>query len=106
MLLTLSDACSRTVARFDKSWSYIGWTLWVGWFLTPYLVAPIGAVFWVVWLSLTILLALWWACDALDQQVAWWQFVLGILMLGIGFLPRGGILAIACWIVYWTKVRE
>lgn len=106
MLLAVSDFCSSIVARFDKSWGAIGWVLWVVWLLAPYLLVPYGVLLWVVWLASFALLLLWWLCDALDQQVSWWQVLLGLLMLGIGFLPRGGILAIACWILYWTKVRE
>ena len=105
-MLALSDFCSGIVDRFGKSWRTIGWALWLAWLLVPYLLAPYGMMLWIVWLTLSVLLLMWWVCDAFDQQVAWWQFLLGLVMLGIGFLPRGGILAIACWVLYWTKVRE
>jgi hypothetical protein len=106
VLLTLSDFCSSIVARFDKSWGYLGWVLWGGWLLAPYFLAPYGATLWVGWLIMSVLLLLWWVCDAFDQQLAWWQMLVGLFMLGIGYLPRGGILAIACWILYWTRVRD
>ena len=105
MRLAFSDLCSNIVARFDKSWGYIGWTLWIAWLVTFFLLASSGAL-WAIWLTLSALLALWWGCDACDQQIAWWQGFAGLIMLGIGFLPRGGILAIACWVLYWFKVRE
>jgi hypothetical protein len=49
---------------------------------------------------------LWWAIDAVDQSVPWWMWLVGIAMLSVGMLAGGVLLVIACWIVYWTKVRE
>ena len=60
----------------------------------------------VVWWVLVLLTALWWNIDVIDQQVPAWQVALGGVMLTIGFFPRGGLLILACWVIYWTRVRE
>ena len=104
MILAISDFCSNIVGGFGKSWTGVGWTIWLAWLLTPYVV-PLNMMM-IVWICSTVLLVFWWICDAMDQQVAWWQALVGIAMLVVSFLPRGGLFAIATWIIYWTKVRE
>ena len=106
MLLNISDFCSSVVEKFDKSWAPIGWTVWIAWLLAPYLFLSNLSLLVPIWIALTALLLLWWFCDAMNEQVAWWQFVIGLIILALSFLPRGGLLAIGCWVLYWTKVRE
>jgi hypothetical protein len=112
MLLAISDRCSQIVERFGPSWPFIGWGLWIGGLCGPFLLLPLALTFstfqafvvlsWVLF----VLLYVWWLLDVVDQQVAAWQVVVGLVMLGIGRLPMGGLLSIACWVTYWTKVRE
>src|ERR1041385_3855416 len=101
----MSDLCSRIVAWNEKGWAVLGWLLFATLVLAPYFIT--GTVFVFVGFGiLGIVLLLWWLIDAIDQQVEWWQFLLAVIMLGIGFLPYGRILTLAAWILYWTKVRE
>jgi hypothetical protein len=102
----MSELCSRIVEKLDTTWPVIGWALFIGWFLGPYFSAGSAASFYSVMLGFGLSLLIWWLIDVIDQQVAGWQILLGIVMLGIGVLPRGGLLSIAAWIIYWTRVRE
>ena len=102
----MSEVCSRIVEKLDSSWPVIGWALFVGWFLGPYFSGGTIGAYFAVMVGFGVPLLVWWLIDVVDQQVAIWQILLGLVMLGIGFLPRGGILSIAAWIIYWTRVRE
>ena len=77
----------------------------LGTILFPFIVrsSDIGAIFWLV---LFVSAIVWWIIDLVDQMVPWWMILTGTAMLGIGLLPRAGILIIACWVIYWAKVRE
>ena len=100
------DACCRIVEKLDSSWPVIGWALFAGWFLGPYFSGGQLSAIYVVMFGFGIPLLVWWLVDVVDQQVAAWQILLGSVMLGIGLLPRAGVLVIAAWIIYWTRVRE
>ena len=105
MLDSLPESCGRIVESAGSSWAAIPWILFAGWFFSPYFVStPQTAI--ALLLHFGILVLIWWIIDAIDQQVPLWQVVAGILMVGIGLLPRGGFLIIAAWIIYWTRVRE
>lgn len=114
MLLAISDLSSRIVERFDRSWGYIGWGLWAAKLVYPYILlylmfnsrlSPTHAWVYIPW-TLYVVWLFWWLIDVIDQQVALWQVAVGVVMLLIGFLPLGGLLPVACWIIYWTRVRE
>lgn len=102
----MMDWCSGVVERLGTSWPAIGWILFVCWFLGPYFSGGGVAAYFAARIGFGILLLIWWLIDIVDQQIAIWQILLGLVMLGIGFLPRGGVLAVAVWIIYWTRVRE
>ncbi|MHB1001552.1 MAG: hypothetical protein ACYC27_20115 [Armatimonadota bacterium] len=53
-----------------------------------------------------LLLLIWWVIDAIDQAIPAWQVVTGIMMIIASMLPRGGVLFIASWVIYWTRIRE
>ena len=95
--------CMDLVASFGSSWNLIGWGLFLGWFFLPFFLPSL-----VLWLALGFLLAVWWVIDAVDQEVAWWQMLVVVLLLGAGFLPipRAGWLTIAAWVVYYLRFRE
>lgn len=99
------DLCSGIVERTGSSWAYLGWALFGVWFLSPWFLIGMTVAGTAVWIGLGLALLLWWAIDIVDQQVALWQIAVGVVMLGVGCLPRGGLLLIACWVVYWTRVR-
>lgn len=96
---------SYVVERLGTAWGPLGWLFFLGWFIGP-LFAPGARGAMPVWWTLGGLTVLWWNLDVNDQQVSGWQIALGLVMLAIGFLPRGGFLVLACWVLYWTKVRE
>jgi hypothetical protein len=97
--------CSSVVERLGATWGGLGWVLFgtylLGWYLAPD--PDAGAMIVVV---AVVLLLLWWTVDVIDQEIAVWQIVLGIIMLVIGGLPYGGLLRIACWVICWTRLRE
>lgn len=95
--------CMEVVSFFGEWWGWIGWGLFLTWLLDPYFVPSI-----VLWLTMSLLLLLWWALDAVDREIAWWQMAVVILLLVGGFLPipRAGWLPIAAWVVYWMRFRE
>ena len=101
----MGEWCSRVVEKWESSWAHVGWALFVGFLLLPFCLNT-SPFFPVILGVLGGLLLLWWLVDVVDQQVPLWMVCVGVIMLGIGFLPRGGLLSIACWIIYWTKVRE
>lgn len=101
----MGDLCSELVGRLDKTWPAMGWVLFVVWFLGPFF-TPNRAAGYALYFASGALLLVWWTIDIVNQQVAIWQILVGLVMLGISFAPRGGVLAIACWIIYWTRVRE
>ena len=105
MLDSMSEANSRIIESLGSAWAIIGWILFAGWFLSPYF-APVAQAATALFLLLGFLGLIWWMIDALDQQVAWWQLAVAAIMVGVGLLPRGGILLVAAWIIYWTRVRE
>ena len=105
MLDSHSEACSRLIESFGGSWPIIGWALFAGWFFSPYF-APDAQIAMAAYMGLGLLGLIWWTIDALDQQVAGWQVLIAAIMIAIGLLPRGGLLLIAAWIIYWTRVRE
>lgn len=105
MLDTMSEKCSQIIEALGSSWVIMGWVFFAGWFLSPFF-APSAQAAMALFLLFAFLGLIWWIIDALDQQVAWWQVAVAALMIGIGFLPRGGILLIATWVIYWTRVRE
>ena len=101
--------CQRTVACFDEWWGIAGWILFLSLLVTGYWgrasVPP------PVLLSMITLTLAWWIIDAVAQMVPVWMFVVGAAMLVVGTLPGVPslptvLLPIACWALYWTKVRE
>jgi hypothetical protein len=102
----MSELCSNIVEKLESVWAVIGWGLFALWFLGPFFAQASGGDPVGLMIVSGALLAVWWLIDVVDQQVAVWQVVLGMVMLGIGLLPRGALLSIACWIIYWTRVRE
>jgi hypothetical protein len=99
--------CSRIVEALSDWWAYIGWGLFLCYFLVPIMVArqdPEGSM--LVWLVSGVLLLVWWIIDVVDQQAPAWAILAGLMMLGLGFVPRGIFLTITAWALYWTKVRE
>jgi len=101
----LGELSSYIVERFGSAWGFLGWLLFALWYLIPILSAGIPHAP-MIWWGITLLILLWWTIDLNDQQVAGWQIAVGLVMLTIGFLPRGGFLILACWVLYWTRVRE
>jgi hypothetical protein len=101
----MRDLISRIISAFGSSWGTIGWMLFLGMLIIPYFVYhhPVGPG--AIGL-LAILTMAWWIMDVVDQDVRWWVILTGIIMILISLLPRGGILTIACWVIYWTRVRE
>lgn len=102
----MRDLCSNIIARCGSWWGELGWCLFGSLVFLPLFCLNSPDLFPWVLLGLSLLLALWWGIDAIDQEVAVWQVLLGLTMLAIGFLPRGGLLTLACWVIYWQKVRE
>ena len=104
------DGCSRIVESFGNSWGPAGWIAFVSWFILPtFLVGNNVQIAVVVMFAALAVWILWWIVDALDQQVAWWQGIAAVFMVGLMFVPGtlyGQFLAVAAWILYWTKVRE
>ncbi|MHB1456999.1 MAG: hypothetical protein ACYC0V_08810, partial [Armatimonadota bacterium] len=94
-------ACSKIVLLFNTWWTLIGWSCFVGSILFLYFPGgiPFALISFLLFLS-------WWVIDAIDQSVPVWQFAVGIAMLIVAFLPRGGTLYIAAWMIYWFKIRE
>src|SRR5437764_1461806 len=80
------------IERMGSAWPVIGWALFAGCFLSPYFTNGQLASVLAVRAGFGIPLLLWWIIDCIDQQVALWQILIGAVMLGIGQLPRGGLL--------------
>ncbi len=97
----MRDVASRAVVALGDNWGVLGWLTFIAWFVLSFW-SPEP---WPVLTALSLWL-LWWVTDLVDQRAPLWKVVLGIGMLAIGFLPRGGLLALAAWVLYWTKVRE
>jgi hypothetical protein len=100
-----NDLCSLVVERLGSWWPLLGWMAFVGWYGGGLFLSatPAGAAVYWTCLALTFI---WWNVDLTDQQVAGWQIAVGLVMIAIGHLPRGGFLILACWVLYWTRVRE
>ena len=92
---------STIVVTLGSYWGGLGWLTFLVWIAIPLMSGHL-------WLALPLLFLwlVWWVIDLTDQQVPLWMVVLGIGMILIGFLPRGGLLTLAAWVLYWTKVRD
>ncbi len=101
----MTDFCSETVAKLGSSWPVIGWGLFGCWFLGPFFTSTLAGQYTLMGVFGS-LLAVWWLVDVVDQQVAVWEILVGLVMVAIGFLSRGLVLSIAAWVIYWTRVRE
>jgi hypothetical protein len=97
--------CGLIVETLGTWWGSIGWLVFLGALLLPYFVyrSQYGLQ---IWLSVALLLVLWWVVDLVDQEAPAWVWIVGLVMLVIGGLPRGSILTAACWALYWTRIRE
>lgn len=96
--------CTFLVTRFDSMWVPLGWGLFLGCMLLPFVVPSALAV-----LAVFALFALWWIVDLVDQQLPRSVVVTGVLMLAIGVLVPicyARVLPLAAWVIYWTRVRE
>jgi hypothetical protein len=102
----MTDFCGAMVEKLGSSWPIIGWGLFACWFLGPFFFASTLVQQYAVMSVFGGLLLLWWLVDVVDQQAAIWQILVGLVMVAIGFLPRGSVLSIAAWVIYWTRVRE
>lgn len=97
----MRDICSRIVAALSDWWGYLGWVFFLGLFFMPFVVDSSGLI-----LAVMILTIAWWIIDVVDQATPIWMIFVGLVMLGIGIFAGAGILVIACWVIYWTRVRE
>lgn len=103
----MSEFCSRIVNKIGSWWGTIGWFLFAGSLILPFLSrSPDAVTLMMIWMGTVLLLFAWWIIDLIDQQVEWWRVLIGMGMLACGVLPRGGLLIIACWVIYWMRVRE
>lgn len=104
----MRDLCNRIVLACGDFWGWSGWMLFGLSVLGPLLLsrpeAGMGTL--VFLLLITPLLLLWWLIDVLDQEVPLWIVLTGVVILGIGCLPMGGILRLAAFVFYMTRVRE
>ena len=100
----MRERCSCIVGTIGDWWNAIGWGLFLGSLLVPYLLSASGVV-WPILLMILLLLA-WWIIDIADQDIPWWMIPVGLLMIAIGSFCRAGILIIACWVIYQLRVRE
>ncbi len=91
---------------FGDWWGYVGWGSFLGILFIPLLARDYTFGLGLMLAAMVIAFVTWWIVDLVDQEVPAWMVVVGIVMLAIGVLPRGGILTIACWAIYWFKVRE
>jgi len=89
------------VVALGSYWGGLGWLTFLAWIAIPLVSGHL-------WLALPLFLVwlAWWLIDITDQQVPLWVVALGIGMILIGFLPRGGLLTLAAWVLYWTRVRD
>jgi hypothetical protein len=103
------ELCSRIVNAFGNSWGVAGWAFFVGWLILPWLTLSAG-YYGLCWAGFGLLLLLWWVIDIVDQQVAVWKVLVGVLMLVISYIaPTMSAkltFPIAAWVIYWTRVRE
>jgi len=92
---------STIVAALGSYWGGLGWLTFIAWIAVPLMSGRL-------WLALPLfgLWLIWWTIDLIDQQVRVWVFLLGVAMIFVGFLPRGGLLTLAAWVLYWTRVRD
>jgi hypothetical protein len=92
------------INRFgEATWIMLGWLLYAGIILLPYL--PLAPLVGLLWPLCSLALFLWWLVDIVDQRVT---FGLTLLLLGGSFLPHGmanGALTI-CWLIYWLLLRK
>jgi hypothetical protein len=88
------------IERLGLRWAVFGWVLFACWLLGYFLIGP------AAWIVASVLWLVWWIADAVDQRPAAWQVMVGVAMLAIGCLPRAGLLIVAAWAIYWTRVRE
>jgi hypothetical protein len=95
----MRDLCATVVGRLGPTWTTLGWGLFLGQVVLPFL-HPWAHM------ALFLFLLAWWVIDLVDQQTTWWIITVGVVMLVIGLLPRGGILFIAAWVLYWFRLRE
>ena len=93
--------CSRIVMLCEDYWGSLAWLL-----LFCAVFIPMASP--VVWpgIPLICLFLIWWIIDSIDQQIPWYLYPLGVIMLLFVFLPRGGAIGCAAWIIYWLRVRE
>jgi hypothetical protein len=94
---------ATVIERLGSNWPILGWALFAVWFLGPYVAGQAAPLVFLGGLALWLL---WWIIDVVDQRPTWWHVAIGVVMLAIGILPRGGLLMIAAWVIYWTRVRE
>jgi hypothetical protein len=101
----MRNISNHIVEALSDWWGILGWLFFGLTILTPYLASrsEYGVV---IVLICAILTMLSWIIDAISQVIPLWMWLIGVIMLGIGILPGGLILIIACWIIYWSKVRE
>ena len=98
--------CSALVRTMGKSWSSLGWTLWVITMIVP-LIPFLGTVLYPVYFGARILLGLWWLCDLVDQDMITTFFgSLIVLLFVIFILPTGTVFFILSWMVYMTSIRR
>ncbi|MCX6345802.1 MAG: hypothetical protein NT018_12145 [Armatimonadetes bacterium] len=95
--------CSKIVEAFGSWWGMIGWFLFGFLLISAFLPIEIDMLVLTLMGVLFLFLA-WWIIDIADQCVPGWMIFVGIILLVLGVITR--FLTIACWVIYWTKVRE
>lgn len=98
--------CSMVVEKTGTWWGWIGWFLFLGMLFFPYLVMEDRELLLEVFSAFSIGLVLWWIVDVADQEVEGWKILTGSAMFVIGWFPKGYMMLIATWVIYWMKVRE
>ena len=94
--------------RVGSAWGALGWLVFLCFLFLP----MVTHAFWL-WVPLLLVTLVWWAIDAVDQNIPGWTVPLGLLLLaggqvflGIGRLGFYRSLTGAAWCLYWFKVRE
>ncbi len=102
----LTLICMNIKDKFDWTWGYIGWILFLN-ALVLFLV-PLPPV-WLFFPSVVLHIA-WWFVDAFEERASWVTMIiiaLGITSQFIGvFLFFSMLPHLGAWAWYWTKIKE
>lgn len=97
-----AEGTGTWIERMGNNWPILGWVLFAMW-LVPGLFGNAAILFFLIGF---VLWHTWLVIDMVDQKPRLWQVAATWVLLLLAFLPLGGSLRIAGWVIYFLRFRE